>query len=141
MKPVVALLTFSIGIAVSQTVLYAAVLFSPVAIFFLFHVLLLVGVVHQLAVREKNRSQVIGKGVLAEVVWLGPSLIVLCITLGYMMSLSRAESLTNSSPLALAMIGATSLAYGLIGLGLLRWVRNPGNEELGMWERESWRKA
>jgi len=132
-------LTFSIGLAISPIDLHAAVLFSPFAIFCLFHVVLLGVVIHQLAVREDNRSQVIGKGVLAEVVWLVSSLIVLFIRFGYMMSFIGDEPGISRSPLALVLIGATSVSYGLVGWGLFRWVRNPGNEELGMWERGHWR--
>lgn len=134
-KPIVALLTFSIGVAVYLTDLSAAVLFSPIAVFFLFHPLLLGAVVHQLTVRENNRRQVIGKGVLAEVVWLVSAHIVLFISLGYIMSFSREETGINSLPLALIVVGATSVSYGLFGWRLFRWVRDPRNEELGIWER------
>ena len=133
-------LAFSIGVAISQTDIHVALLFSPIAIFCLFHVVLIGVVIHQLAVREENCSQVIGKGILAEVVWLVPSLIVFFIWLGYMFSFIGDESGIDRSPWAPMVIAATSISYGLVGLGLFRWVRNPANEGLGIWEKEGWRK-
>lgn len=132
-------LAFSNGLAVSEMDIYAAVLFSPVAIFCLFHFLLLKVVIHQLAVRERNRAQVIGKGVLAEVVWLVPTLIVLFIISGYIMSFIDEETGSDNPPLALMVIGASSVCYGLVGCGLFRWVASPDNEGLGIWKNEGWR--
>jgi hypothetical protein len=138
LKPIVALLTFSIGVTLSRTDFYAVVLFSPLAVFFLFHVLLLGLVIHQLAVRENNRSQVIGKALLAVIVWVVPSLLVLLVSLGYMMNFSE-DTKRNGSLWAVVAVGATSGCYGLVGAGLFRWVRNPRNEGLGMWAREQLR--
>ena len=137
-KPIVALATFSIGSALSLTDFYPVVLFSPVAIFFLFHVLLLGVVIHGLVVRENNRSQVIGKGILAVIVWLAPSLISFFISLGYIMRFIREGTGGHKSSFALVVIAATSVFYGLLGWGLCCWVKSPGNEGLGMWERERW---
>ena len=113
------------------------VLFSPIAIFCLFHFVLLGVVIYQLVVRQKNRAQVIGKGVLAEIVWLVPTLVVLFIIAGYIMRFLDGRS--DNSPLAMLVITATSVCYGLAGWGLFRWVASPHNEALGMWERQSWR--
>lgn len=86
--------------------------------------------------REIDRPQVIGKALLAEIVWVVPSLLVLFVTLSSMMKFGSKETETIDSLRALVVNGVTSVCYGLIGLGLVRWVRNPCNEELGMWERE-----
>jgi hypothetical protein len=129
--------SFQIALDVARDELYFAALWSPVAIFFLFHVWLLAVVIHQLAVREKHsRSQVIGKGVLAGVVWLVPSLIVLFVSLAAVWSVKRGAAGTPSL-MALLVFVVTNLLYVLSGWALFRWVKNPENEGLGMWARES----
>jgi hypothetical protein len=136
-KPIAALLTFSIGVALSLTDFYPIVLFSPVALFFLFHALLLGVVIHQLIVRKDNRRQVVGKGILAVIVWLVPSLMTFFISSEYMWGFLHDEVGSDRSLFALVVIAATSVVYGLAGWGLCRWVKNPRNEVLGFWERGS----
>ena len=41
------------------------------------------------------------------------------------------------TPVAVVVTAVTSVVYALVGWGLFRWVRNPRNEELGTWEKES----
>ena len=134
-KPIVSLVAFLIGVLLSKVDVYAAVIFSPFAIFLLFHLVLLVVVLRQLVVREVNRSQVIGKGILAVIVWLVPSLVVFSITLSYMIRLANEEF--ERTPFPIVVTGVTTILYGLVGWGLFRWVRNPDNEGLGIWEKDS----
>lgn len=137
-RPIIARLTWSIGVALSLTDFYPSVLFSPAALFFLFHALLLGVVIHQLIVRKDNRRQVIGKGILAIIIWLVPSLMTFFISWGYMSRFMYGEIGLNRSLLPLVVIAATSVVYGLAGWGLCRWVKSPRNEGLGFWERGQW---
>jgi hypothetical protein len=133
-KSAVALAAFCVGVVVASVNFYGVVMLSPLVIFIGFPLSIIGIVAHQLIVRKHNRGQVVGKGLVAIIMWSLPSMLAI-VSIVYSLLFYMDVVEENKSPLMLGMMVATDMVCVVAGWWLCGWVKNPNNEELGMWER------
>ena len=131
-KAIVASATFSVGAVIASINIHSMVMLSPLVIFLAFPLSIIGIVLHQLIVRKHNRRQVVGKGLIAIIMWSLPSMLAV-VSIVYSVLYYMDEVTENSSLLMLSMVVATDVICVVAGWWLCGWVKEPNNEELGMW--------
>jgi hypothetical protein len=120
---IIAILTFSIGVAVTVITDLPLALLLSLSLLFLIPLIIIGIVLYQGAYLKKEWRPAIGKGFLAIFLWLYPSIVVVLVNLFSWMNGFQARSLTRKTLLGKLIISSFTVVYALSGFALCWWVK------------------